>query len=178
VITMELSKEYGTALFSLACENKSEEEYGIALENMEKVFKENPEYIEFLSCPSVPMSERINAIVQAFEDNMPEYVVSFLKILCEKGHVRSFFDCFQEYKKLLDASRQTINAKVTSAIELTASEKEQLKHKLEKKSGCSVILECHIDKSLLGGLVIEMDGNLIDGSLRHRLQEVKDVISR
>lgn len=175
---MELSKEYGTALFSLACECNAEQEYGMALEDAEVAFKENPEYLDFLACPSIPMSERMGAIDQAFADSLPEHVVSFVKLLCEKGHIKDFFECSSEYKKLLDASMRVDKARVTSAVELTDSEKKQLKEKLEKKSGHSVELECFIDKSLLGGLVIEIDGNIIDGSLRHRLQEVKDVISR
>ena len=44
-------------------------------------------------------------------------------------------------------------------------------------SGHSVKLVCQLDPTLLGGVVVEMDGRCIDGSLRRRLHEVKDVMN-
>ena len=179
MVTMtEKSKEYGTALFSLAMENQAEQEYAEALEVILAAFEETPEYIEFLASPGIPKTERIDAIEQAFGANLPEYVVSFVKLLCEKGHIRSFKACVHEYNKLLDVSKNVSVAKIVSAVELTDSEKERLKQKLEKMSGHFVELECTVDASLMGGLVIEMDGKVIDGSLQRRLQEVKEVMSR
>lgn len=174
----EKSKEYGTALFSLAMEEKAEKEYAEALDMIAGLFQENPEYMEFLASPGIPKAERIEAIDQAFGSSLPEYVVSFLKLLCEKGHIRSFQSCVSEYKKLLDVSLNISKAKVVSAVELTKEQKERLQQKLEKMSGHFVELNCSVDASLMGGMVIEMDGKVIDGSLQRRLQEVKEVMSR
>ena len=49
---------------------------------------------------------------------------------------------------------------------------------LEARSGKDVELDCLIDKSLLGGVVVEMDGVIIDGSLKKKLAEIKDVMNR
>ena len=65
---------------------------------------------------------------------------------------------------------------MTSAVELTDDEKKKLKLKLEKMSGKSLILKCTVDKSVLGGVIVKMDGKIMDGSLKHRLEEVKEVI--
>ena len=69
-------------------------------------------------------------------------------------------------------------ARVVSSVPLTLEEKKRLKARLEKMSGRKVSLECSVDKSLLGGLVVEMDGKVINGSLRQRLDEMKDVMSK
>lgn len=174
----EMNKEYGTALFMLAKELGMENDYAVALECVEEVFSANPEYMDFLSSPAIDAEERISAISQAFTGSVPENIVSFLSLLCERGRIRSFFGCTEEYKKLLDAQNSISTAFVKSAVELTKSEKEKLKDKLEVQSGHSVILECSVDESLMGGLVVEMDGKIIDASLKHRLYEVKDVISK
>lgn len=174
----EMSKAYGTALFALAKECNAEEEYKNALDKVLSIFRKNPEYIELLVSPSIPKDERIEAVEQAFAGQVPEHIVSFLQILCEKGHIRSFSKCVSEYNSLYDASKRITVAKVTSAVPLTDKEKDSLKQKLEKMSGGSVQLECSTDKTLMGGLLVEMDGKVIDGTLRHRLHEVKDVIRR
>ena len=101
-----------------------------------------------------------------------------MKLLCEKGRIRSLAGCTEEYKKLLDIQNSISTAYVKSAVELTEEEKEKLKDKLEVQSGHAVILECSVDESLMGGLVVEIDGKVIDASLKSRLYEVKDVISK
>ena len=108
---------------------------------------------------------------------MPEHIVSFISLLCERGRIHEFSECVKEYKELCDASKRISTAIVTSSVELTEAEKEKLVKKLEKMSGRTVIADCRIDKSLIGGLIIEMDGTVLDGSVRSRLKEVKEVIS-
>ena len=174
----EMNKEYGTALFMLAKELEKENEYAVALECVEEVFSGNAEYIDFLASPSIPMEERLSAIEAAFGESVPENIVSFLQLLCEKGRIRGFDKSVEEYKSLLDAQNHVSVAYVKSVVELTEEQKENLKNKLEIKTGNSVILECSTDQSLMGGIVVEIDGQLMDASLKTRLCEVKDVISQ
>ena len=174
----EMSKEYGTALFMLAKETESVDEFEKALDLVADVFGENEEYIDFLASPAISLKERTSAINEAFEKVCPEHIVSFLSLLCERGRIREFESCVKEYKKLAEFSRNIVTARVKSAVELSEAEKEKLKKKLEKMSGYSVIVECEQDEALIGGLVIEMDDKILDYSLKRRLHEVKDVISR
>ena len=162
----------------LACETGEKENYSEALKRVEKLFLESPEYPIFLSSPSIPMSERLSAIDCAFGGKIPEHVVSFLMLLCEKGRMECFCEAAKEYSALLDASKRVLNARVTSAAELTEAEKEKLKNKLETIHKGEVRIEYLIDTALIGGLVVEVDGKIMDGSLRQRLREVKDVINR
>lgn len=172
----EMSKEYGTALFMLACEEGKTEEYCSSLDIVANVLSENEEYVTFLTSPNIPVAERVAAIEQAFADFVPEHIVSFLQLLCERSRIGGFSECVKEYKILLDASKHTSVAKVTSSVPLTKEETVRLKEKLEKISGNSVILDCRTDESLIGGIVVEIDGKVIDGSLRRRLHEVKEVM--
>ena len=174
----DIGREYATALFSLALEENSKNEYYDALVTVKTAFDSAPEYIEFLASPSIPVGERCAALSEAFGEVLPENVLSFLQLLTEKGHARSFSESVSEYKKLLDESERISIAKVTSAFALSETEKNNIKAKLEKVSGNRVNLECTVDEKLLGGIVVEMDGKVMDGSLRHRLSEVKDVMSK
>lgn len=174
----EISKEYAKALFMLAQENKNEENYGNALDFIEDVFSENSDVIQFLSHPGISLEERCNVLDKAFLGALPTDVLSFVKLLCEKNHIKYFEKCREEYKNMLSKIKHLSTAKVLSAIELTEKEKEALKEKLEKLSGHDVVLECSIDESILGGLVIEIDGKIVDASVEGRLKDVKDVIDK
>lgn len=174
----EISKEYGTALFMVACEKNSKKEFGQALEEVKQIFLENKEYLDFLVSPSVSISERLSSIEAAFANRVPQDVLSYLMLLCEKGRMVCFYESVDEYKALLNASERISNATVTSAVELSEEEKQKLIKKLEDICKGKVNVEYFIDSSLLGGVVINLEGKIMDGSLRHRLRDIKEVIDK
>ena len=174
----EISKEYATALFALACEQGNEAAVMAALEQASQAFAEHAEYMELLSSPGISLGKRIHAVEQTFGMLFPADVVSFIQLLCEKGRIRLFPSCVEEYRRLLNVRQAVVIAKVTSAVLLTEAESASLKRKLEQISGSTVTLQCSIAPQLLGGVVVEMNGRVMDGSLRHRLREIKEVMDR
>ncbi len=174
----EISNEYAKALFMLATEKESREEYKNALELVKGVFDENPVYAEFLSTFAIPLDERLNALESAFLNAVPRDILSFLKILCEKKHISEFAECAKQYCAMYNELDKISNARVTSAVELTEKEKTALKEKLEKTSGHKMVIEYIVDKSIIGGLIVEADGKIMDSSLKKHLKDVKDVISK
>lgn len=173
----DIAKEYGTALFSLAFENESTEEFSKSLREITSILKENDEYIELLSSPNIPISKRLSLLDEVFGETCPEYVLSFLKLICEKGRIAVVFDAIEEFEELLAASKRVLNVRVTSAIELSSLQKEGLQKALEKNYRCSVNIDYSIDASILGGIVVESEDKRLDGSVLNRLQQVKEVIS-
>ena len=170
-------KEYAEALFILARENDECDAILHELEEVQSIMASEPEYMDFLSCPSIANTERTDAICDAFA-GFSEHVVSFLCILCERGRIRELDECIKEYNSLYDALAKTKTAKVYSSVELTEEQKSALTEKLEKKHACSISLDCHVDTSILGGVIIELDGKILDGSVKSQLHQLKDVISR
>lgn len=174
---IELNREYATALYAIAAENGAQDAYEAGLDTVLAAFEQNPEYKVLLSAPAIPISERLAALEEAFTGAVPEEVLSFVQLLCEHGRISELDACVKEYKLLLSEYHRRILATVRSRVPLTQEEMARLTKKLETISGHSVELVCEHDPTLLGGLVVEMDGRRIDGSLRHRLHEVKDVMN-
>ena len=104
--------------------------------------------------------------------------MSFVGVLVQNGHIRELNDCVEAYVQLHDEHARLSTAYVTSAVELTKAEKAELTEKLSRKFDRNIHLECAVDPSLLGGLVVQIDGKVIDGSLKHRLHEIKEVMNR
>lgn len=173
---MQTDREYAEALFMLCAEENSIDEYQKALEMVRTLVEGNPEYIEFLSSPAIPLGERLAAIDEAFAKHLPEYILSFLKILCENSHIKSLENCIEEFEKLSRAFSNRSVANVTSAVPLTDEQKQKVCAKFEKLTGKSIDAFYTVDESLIGGLKIEIEGKTYDGSLKHRLSDVKDVI--
>lgn len=171
----QVINEYATALFSLSEETGTTKEISASLNTVLAVVEENPEYLDFLSSPNIPKSERIDAIEKAFSGEQ-EYVVSFLSLLCEKGRIREIRECISEFKQLCDAADKISVAQVTSAVELSDSQKKALTEKLQKLCGNRVTLECKTDSSLIGGMTVEIDGKVIGGSIKNQLHQLKEVM--
>ena len=82
----------------------------------------------------------------------------------------------REFELMYRESVRESRASVVSAAPLSEEEKAKLVASLEKRSGRRVRPEYRVDPSLLGGLVVEMDGTRMDGSLRQRLRDVKEAM--
>lgn len=174
----QTGKEYAEALFALARETGSEAEFSQALDQILTCFQENPQYGELLSSPEIPSEERKELLTKAFGGETPEYVLSFLMLLCEHRRVRALEECVKEYQALYQIYQSVVRAKITSAVSLTENEKSVLMAKLRALSGKEIEPEYIVDASLLGGVVVEMDGKRIDGSLRRKLKDLKEVIDQ
>lgn len=174
----DTSKSYADALFSLALETNTIEETLTALKTMRDGVYYTDGALELLASPSIPKDERCAVLDKAFGDVQPEHVMGLVHVLVSHGHIRELDDVLAAYTELHDAARRLSTAYVTSAVALTEKEKAELTLKLTRKFGRTIRLECAIDPSLLGGLVVRVDGKVIDGSLKHRLHEIKEVMNR
>ncbi len=173
----DLSREYAEALFALAAEIDQTKEYLEALESAAALLTDNPEYVELLACPAIPKDERDGLLAQSF-GHLPEQVLAFIQLLCAHGRIRSLDDCVAQYRLLYQTAVAMSTARVVSAVPLTEDEKNKLSAALAARFGRTIALECEVDESLLGGMVVRVDGKVLDGSLRSRLHAVKEVMKQ
>ena len=174
----KISTEYAEALFTLGMEEGSEAEYYEALTLVRDAFRSEAEFMMLLSSPSLEKNEKIHILDAVFSHKINENVLSLLKLMSERGRIGEFFNLFDDYEKIYNFHKRVIVASVTSAVELTEGEKEKIKEKLISKYNIDVRLECTVDESILGGIIIKTDDTIIDGSLKRKLRDIKDVISK
>ncbi len=172
----QTSKEYAQALFALALETESADSFLAALKGAAEAIAADAEYIEFLACYGIPAAERCAALEQVFGDRLPEYVLSFLQLLCENGHIKQLKNCIKDFEALYNEMKKLSTVKVTSAVALTDEQKARLLPKLERLCGQQVQAVYVIDESIMGGMIIEADGKVLDASVKNRLHELKEVI--
>ncbi len=172
----ELSREYAGALFIIASEKNCKSEYASYLDTLCQSFSDEPMYLEFLHSPAISTTEKISSLSKIFSSLVPEDVLSFIQLMCEKGRINLIFEATQAYKYLVAQSEKIVEASITSAVELNDDEKKKLQLKLENKFNCTVNTIFKIDPSLLGGIIVEIDGKILDGSVKNRLRDLKEVI--
>lgn len=170
----DVKQEYGGALYLLCNEENLAESCLHELAFLQKLFVENESYITLLESPNVKTEEKLSMLDEAFSQNIHSYVLYFLKILTENGYISMFGACCEEYLQRFNKDRNICIAKITSTAALEEEQKNRLLSKLEKKTGKKVVMQFDTNPSLLGGIRVEVDGCLWDGSVRNKIQSIRD----
>ncbi len=164
---------YGQSLYDLAAEENLTDEILGEMSVVKEIFKENPDYVTLLSEPSIPRNERLQLVDEAFAGSLQPYLMNFIKILIEKGIIREFSACQKRFNKSYNEAHGIAQALATTAIPLDDAQLSQLKEKLEKISGKKILLEQKTDPGVLGGVRVDLEGQLFDGTVKGRLSELR-----
>lgn len=168
---------YGQSLFDLATEENLTDQLLPQLEMIRQIFAENPDYIKLLSEPSIPRNERLKLLDDAMRGQVHIYLLNLLKILLENDLLRDFGACVKQFRASYYEANGIAEAVVTSAVALTGEQAAQLTAKLVRITGKKIILTQKVDASVLGGLRVETDGRLMDGTVTGRLDEIRKKVN-
>lgn len=169
-----VAAEYGSALWSLASDEGCTEALYADSGTVLEVLRDNPDYIKLICCPDLHVEERIGILHEAFSGSVHAYMLNFLKLLTEKRRFSFVQECLCEYQRLWDEANGIENVVVYSAVELSDSQKEQLIVKLSEKLNKNIRLRTLVDPALIGGIRVETKELLLDGSVRAKIETIRD----
>lgn len=172
-----VANEYGKALYALSDEEGLNSEILGQVRNLIDVLDDNPGFIKVLSFPSIPASERMGEIDKVFGGQINSYLLSTLKLLVKRGHAGQIPDVLREYEKIWYERSGIAVAHVVSAVPLSKEQKNALLAKLEKKTGRDVELIFRIDPEVIGGVSVSIDGELLEDTVRSRIDRMKRTLS-
>lgn len=166
-----VSKTYGEALFDLALEDGTLttiiEEVNVVKEAMEK----NPDLLKLLSHPKIKKEEKISVIENIFKGRVSDSLVGFLVIVVQKDRYDDLDGIFEYFVAKVREYKNIGVASITSAVELAEEQKKHIEQRLLQTTKYSQFeLTFHVDKSLIGGLVIRIGDRVVDSSIKTKLQ--------
>ena len=164
---------YGRSLYDLSVSESIEDEIMEEMGMVRSLFEENPDYVRLMLEPSIPKKERLSLLDEAFSGQIHPYLLSFLKILTENGLLREFRSCEKCFRSQYNEAHGITVVSVVSASALDEDQRRRLTERLETMSGKTVILNTKVDPELLGGMQVEMEGKLYDGSVKGRLAGIR-----
>ncbi len=176
MIEGKLSRRYATALFQLAVESHREEEVRQELERFASAYA-SVHLASVLNNPAfeVETRKRIAARI-AGELRLSPLTVHFLSLLIDRHRLASLPSVVFHFRRLQDEALGRIEARVFAAAPLGSEVLDKLRTALEKIAAKKVVLSAETDTTLLGGLVIHMEGKVYDGSLRTQLEKMRKQI--
>ena len=169
-----IAKAYGDALFEIALDTNKCEEY----REIVRVLKDtiSDELIRLLSHPKISKTEKKQIIENIYGKEVDEIFLNFFKVLIDKNRFSSVCAIFDEFDADFIQHFNIIQASVWSARELTSDEKVRLEEKLSKKYNQKVECTYEIDESLLAGIKVKVNDQVMDNSAINRLNKMKDSI--
>ena len=93
-----------------------------------------------------------------------------MDFVIDKNREEILFDIYIEFLNLRDIKEGILRAGVKSAVELTDQLKEKIEQKLAARTNKNVKADYKIDKSIIGGIVIQVNDTVIDSSVQHQLE--------
>ena len=167
-----IGRRYAEAAFELASRDKALDAWGAGLDLAAELLAD--ERIERrIDDPSRPLRERQTIVKQLLDDRVPDGVLKLVSLLTERGRADRVGAVAAEFHRLLRRQRGIVEAVVTSAAPLNAEQTEALQKRIAEIAGGKTQLEIKIDESLIGGLTVRIGDNLIDASVRGRLERLR-----
>lgn len=127
-----------------------------------------------LANPALPIEGRSAAVGALLQGTASAPVQNLIQLLLRRGQIEQLPRVAAEFRRLDDARQHLTHATATSASPLTPDEVRALTERLEQSTGGRVALDVAVDPSLLGGLVVRIGDRLIDGSVRGRLERLRN----
>ena len=127
-----------------------------------------------LANPAVPVDRRATALAEMLGDRVSRPVLNLIQLLLRRGRIEELPRVAAEFRRLDDDRQGITHATATSAAPLTPDEVRALTARLEQSTGGRIALDVKVDPSLLGGLVVRVGDRLIDGSVRGRLERLRN----
>ena len=163
----ELSRKYATAVFSLALEK-----WLAGLRAVQERLANDATLLQNLQNAEQSFSQRQSALDQIIPAGSEQQVRNFLYTLLRDGDIGLLGEVIEELDRMIRGGPQVQVAQVTTAILLSDGDKEQFRDKLRRKYGQNLEFSFQVDPAIIGGTVIQVGDQIIDGSVATRLESL------
>ncbi|MCL1881679.1 MAG: ATP synthase F1 subunit delta [Oscillospiraceae bacterium] len=183
-----VERTYAEALFSLLeSENPNQDsdksEFDKVLELLKitnEGFAATPEIFKFMNTPTISVQEKLTLIDSAFGEKVGSYVNNFLRLLVVKKRMSHFPQIYIAFRELYNEHFDIAEITVTSAMPIDIAQKMKIVAQMAKITGKAedrIVFNEKIDKSLIGGVIVDYGNTRLDGSVKTRLAELSKNIA-
>ena len=172
----EVIHGYAEALFNVVQAEGEIERVEDELYRFSKVIDGNHELKQALSDKAIDRGQRIKVLEDLLADKVSPHTLGLLTFIVGQGRARQMPQILQELSTLAAEARNAVVAEVRSATPLDARQRAALQSALSEATGKKVAVKVMVDPSLIGGIVAKIGETIIDGSVKRRLEQLKDQV--
>ncbi|HVX76346.1 MAG TPA: F0F1 ATP synthase subunit delta [Bradyrhizobium sp.] len=169
-----VSGRYATALFELARDEKSVDAVKADLDRFDAMLAESAELKRLVRSPVFSADVQLKALAAVLDRaGIAGIAANFLKVLTTNRRLFAVDGVIRAFRTLVAKFRGEATADVTVAEQLNDKNLDALKAALKSVTGKDVALNVKVDPSIIGGLVVKLGSQMVDSSLRTKLNSIK-----
>ena len=172
----ELARPYAVAAFKQAEEEGRLGEWAGMLGLLAAVARD-PLMSGLIANPGVDRARLVELFIDVCGDRLSDTGRNFVKVVGQYGRFALLPDISERFAEERAAREGRNQVQVTSAFELSEAHRATIVEAMEKRLGTKVTLDCDVDDSLIGGVVIRAGDLVIDASLRGRLGQLAQTLA-
>jgi F-type H+-transporting ATPase subunit delta len=169
----QVARVYAGALLEAAREAGSVERVGKDFKAFADALDASQPLRAVLFDPQIEVSAK-QRVVGALTGGVDPLLANTLSLLLDKGRQAAIDGVCREYERLAAEEAGVVAVEVTSAVTLTLDAEERIVRRIEEATGRRPKLEKRVDETIIGGLVLRVGDVIIDGSVRSRLQQLRE----
>jgi len=170
------ARRYAEAAFQIADRDGTLDAWLKDLETAAAVLGD-ADIARLLANPAIPFDDREQIVNQILGKRVSEKARNLVLLLVRRGRSELLPRVAAEYRRLYDRREGIVEATVTSATPLDKDELAAIRSRIGELTSGKVEMTANVDPSILGGVIIQLGDQLIDGSVRGRLERLRNQLA-
>lgn len=166
-------------MFSLALENDKLDTIWEEVRMIRQILSENPTFVKTICHPEITKQDQIKLLDDAFKGKVSDEVMGFFHVLADKKRLKELDAVLEYFDRSAKEYKKIGVVYVTVPMELTKAQQDKIRERILEVSSYET-LEVHVetDASLLGGMVIRIGDEILDNSIRSKMEHMARKINQ
>ncbi|MHB8509091.1 MAG: F0F1 ATP synthase subunit delta [Candidatus Dormibacteria bacterium] len=169
-------RRYAQAAFEVAREQNDLPGWQRELAQLQYIL-ENEGVASAFASPQLDDGRRIAMAISFTSEGFKPEVVNFFKLLVLSRRTGAIADIVKHFESLVDEAAGRVELRVTSARPLDAAAQAELREQIQGRLGKEAKIDFELDPKILGGLIIRQGDRVTDGSVKRRLEELREQLT-
>jgi F-type H+-transporting ATPase subunit delta len=168
-----IGSRYSNALFQIAIEENILDTLINDANIICTSLKENPDFNKVIEHPRVSSTEKFEIFKNTFQESVSKELIGLINVMITKNREHYILEVLEGFLLKSNVYKGITTAHISSATPLTESNVNDIKTNLSKNLNKEIEVHLTVDKSLIGGVSIKVDGLLIDRTIKKQLADIK-----
>ncbi len=167
-----ISRRYAKALLMYAVENQVEDDVYISMIKLDRALMLVPDFSKALNNPILDKQRKLFLLCEATESNS-DVMMRFFDLVLKKRRERFLLFIVNSYLELYRKSKNIYTGNLTTAVPIDKKTEDNIRKLMEKATSAQVEFNSHVDESIQGGFILQIDSKRIDASVRGQLRKIR-----
>lgn len=174
----KLARRYSIALYELAEEENKFAEYRNEVKSLIEIWNENKQLKDFLSNQLVSKDDKRSFLDVVFKNKVNEYVLSFMKIIVDKGRAAYLGEILKDFDALGNEKLNIKQGILYTPMDLSKAQVKEIEETIGKRLNEDVHLKVIKDASLIAGIKVVVNDKIFDNSVSYKLTELRNTLRK